>query len=162
MGPSAFPPCCGRNARVLILGTYPSPLSFESGFYYGHPRNRFWPLMAQLLEAPLPQTVAEKQALVRQHRIGLWDVLDNCDIRGASDASIRNPVYHDVESLLEEIPIRAVFFNGAQAEKLFARRKKPLSLPAQRLPSTSPANAAYPLERLAAEWQAILPWLGQP
>lgn len=161
MGPSSFPPCCGEDARILILGTYPSPLSFESGFYYGHPRNRFWPLLAELLDEKIPATVEEKKALLLRNRIGLWDVLDNCDIEGAADASIRNPIYHDVSGLLAERDIRAVFFNGATAEKLFLKRKIELPVPSFRMPSTSPANAAFSMERLAGQWQAILPWLDQ-
>jgi len=159
MGASSFPPCCGKDARILILGTYPSPLSFESGFYYGHPRNRFWPLLAGLLGEAVPLTVEEKKALLLRNRVGVWDVLNNCDIDGAADASIRNPVYHDIFGLLEERNIRAVFFNGAQAEKLFLKQKRELPVPAFRLPSTSPANAAFSLERLRREWQIILPWL---
>lgn len=159
MGPSSFPPLCGEDARILILGTYPSPLSFESGFYYGHPRNRFWPLMAQLTGENVPVTVEEKKALLIRNRIGLWDVLDSCDIIGASDASIRNPVYHDVHGLLAERNIKAVFFNGAQAENLFLKQKSGLSVPSFRLPSTSPANAAFSMEKLLSRWQVILPYL---
>lgn len=159
MGPSAFPPCCGPDARILILGTYPSPLSFESGFYYGHPRNRFWPLLARLLGGEIPRTVAEKKAFLLKSRIGLWDVLDNCDIKGASDASIRNPIYHDIPGLLREIPIQAVFFNGAQAEKLFQKSGFLLPVPLCRLPSTSPANAAFSMDKLAAAWEEIRRWM---
>ena len=159
MGPSSFPPCCGEDARVLVLGTYPSPLSFESGFYYGHPRNRFWPLLASLLQREVPRTVPEKQALLLENRIGLWDVLDTCDIKGAADASIRHPVYHDIPGLLVRCPVRAVFFNGAQAEKLFLRQNIRLEVPSFRLPSTSPANAAFSMDRLREQWSALLPWL---
>ena len=80
MGPSSFPPLCSEDARILILGTYPSPLSFESGFYYGHPRNRFWPLLAGLLDEPVPRTVEEKKALLVKKKVGLWDVLDRCEM----------------------------------------------------------------------------------
>ncbi|MBQ4050707.1 MAG: DNA-deoxyinosine glycosylase [Oscillospiraceae bacterium] len=156
MGPSSFPPLCGEDARILILGTYPSPLSFESGFYYGHPRNRFWPLLAELLEETTPVTTEEKKTLLIRNKIGLWDVLDSCDIVGASDASIRNPVYHDVHGLLAERNIKAVFFNGAQAEKLFLKQKRELPIPSFRLPSTSPANAAFSMEKLYQEWGIIL------
>lgn len=162
MGPSSFPPLCGEDARILILGTYPSPLSFESGFYYGHPRNRFWPLLAELLGEPVPRTVEEKKALLMKKKVGLWDVLDNCDIVGAADSSIRNPVYHDIAGLLKERDIRAVFFNGAQAEKLFLKLGKKLPVPAFRLPSTSPANAAFSMEKLREQWRIILPWLENP
>lgn len=162
MGPSSFPPCCGDDARILILGSYPSPLSFESGFYYGHPRNRFWPLLAGLLGDAVPQSREEKIAFLLRRKVALWDVLDNCDIRGAADASIRSPVYHDVEGFLATAPVKALFFNGAQAENLFMKSGQKLTLPAKRLPSTSPANAAWSMERLRTSWgEAILPFLNQ-
>lgn len=159
MGPNAFPPCCAPNARVLILGSYPSPLSFESGFYYGHPRNRFWPLMARLMGRETPVTVPEKRLFLRESGLGLWDVLQNCDIKGASDASIRNPIYQPVELLVARSNIQAVFFNGTQAHRLFLQRGISLSVPSFRMPSTSPANAAFSMERLEKEWSTLLIFL---
>ena len=154
-----FAPLVRPDSRILILGSYPSPLSFESGFYYGHPRNRFWPMIAALTGRPVPQTVDEKKQLLIDSHIALWDVLDSCEIKGAADASIRNPVVNPISSILADSRIQAVFFNGAKAAQLFARHCAPLPVPSFRMPSTSPANAAWNIERLKSEWSAILPYL---
>lgn len=154
-----FAPLVRPDSRILILGSYPSPLSFESGFYYGHPRNRFWPVIAELLGQPVPHSVDEKKALLIENHIALWDVLDSCEIKGASDASIRNPVINQIGPLVADSKIQAVFFNGAKAAQLFARYCPPLEIPSFRMPSTSPANAAWNFERLKKEWAAILPYL---
>ncbi len=156
-----FAPVCPENARILILGSFPSPLSFESGFYYGHPRNRFWPMLAELLKDERPCTVNEKKAMLIRHEIALWDVLESCEIKGASDASIRNPVINPVSELLDRLSVRAVFFNGAKAEELYRRYQPPLQIPYFRMPSTSPANAAWNFERLKEKWTEILPYLSE-
>ena len=157
--PVCFPPVKTITSKVLILGSFPSPLSFESGFYYGHPRNRFWPLLASLLGEPVPGTVEEKKALLIKRDIALWDVLDSCEIKGASDASIRSPVVHQIAPLIEGSAIREVFFNGAKAEELFKRYNPPLGVPSFKMPSTSPANAAWNMERLKESWKVILDYL---
>ena len=152
-------PIWDENSRVLVLGTMPSPRSRAAGFYYAHPRNRFWPMLASLLGEPVPGTVEEKKALLVKRDIALWDVLDSCEIKGASDASIRNPVVHQIAPLLEGSDIRAVFFNGAKAAELFKRYNPPLTLPSFKMPSTSPANAAWNMERLKGSWKIILDFL---
>lgn len=114
-------PVYGGDSRILILGTMPSPKSREFGSYYSHPQNRFWPVLAALFGEPVPQSNAEKEALVRAHRIALWDVLAACDIEGAGDASIRNPVANDLIPLFEAAPIRAVFTTGNKATQLYRR-----------------------------------------
>lgn len=154
-----FPAVATETAKILILGTYPSPLSFESGFFYGHPRNRFWPMMADLLGEPVPACVEEKKNLLIKHDIAIWDVLDSCEIKGAADASIRNPVVNEIAPLVEGSLIQAVFFNGAKAEELFKRYSCPLPVPCFRMPSTSPANAAWNMERLKAQWGKILEYV---
>ena len=157
----SFEPVFGPASRALILGSWPSPESWRQGFYYGHPRNRFWPLLARLCGAPLPQTTAEKRALILQNGLALWDVLEQCTVTGASDASIKDPVPVDLAGLLEKAPVEAVFCNGATAFRLYEKLLRPVSgLAAVRLPSTSPANAAWSLDRLADAWGGALgPWL---
>lgn len=157
----SFEPVFGPASRALILGSWPSPESWRQGFYYGHPRNRFWPLLARLCGAQTPATVEEKRMLILQNGLALWDVLERCTVTGASDASIRDPVPVDLAALLEQAPVEAVFCNGATAFRLYEKLLRPVSgIPAVRLPSTSPANAAFGMEKLAAAWGGALePWL---
>ena len=157
----SFEPVFGPASRALILGSWPSPESWRQGFYYGHPRNRFWPLLAELCGAQTPATVEEKRALILQNGLALWDVLESCTVTGASDASIKDPVPVDLAALLQQAPVEAVFCNGATAFRLYEKMLRPVSgIPAVRLPSTSPANAAFSMEKLAAAWGGALgPWL---
>lgn len=157
----SFEPVFGPASRAIILGSWPSPESWRQGFYYGHPRNRFWPLLAGLCGAPVPASVEEKQALILENGLALWDVLERCTVTGASDATIRDPVPVDLHALLEQAPVEAVFCNGAAAWRLYEKLLRPATgIAAVRLPSTSPANAAFGMERLRAEWgPALAPWL---
>ncbi len=157
----SFEPVFGPASRALILGSWPSPESWRQGFYYGHPRNRFWPLLAELCGAQTPATVEEKRTLILQNGLALWDVLERCTVTGASDASIKDPVPVDLAALLQQAPVEAVFCNGATAFRLYEKMLRPVSgIPAVRLPSTSPANAAFSMEKLAAAWGGALgPWL---
>ena len=153
-------PVFDAESRVLILGTMPSPKSREVLFYYGHPQNRFWWVLAAVLGEELPQSVPEKKAMLLRHRIALWDVLAECEITGASDSSIRNPVANDLSVILDHAPVQAVFTTGATAWKLYTRLQKPhTGIEAVRLPSTSPANCAVKMEALTEAYKAILPWL---
>ncbi|MBM6924013.1 DNA-deoxyinosine glycosylase [Hydrogenoanaerobacterium saccharovorans] len=153
-------PVFDTESRVLILGTMPSPKSREVQFYYGHPQNRFWRVLAAVLGEELPQSVPEKKAMLLRHRIALWDVLAECEITGASDSSIRNPVANDLSVILDHAPVQAVFTTGATAWKLYTRLQKPhTGIEAVRLPSTSPANCAVKMEALTEAYKAILPWL---
>ncbi len=153
-------PVFDAESRVLILGTMPSPKSREVQFYYGHPQNRFWRVLAAVLGEELPQSVPEKKAMLLRHRIALWDVLAECEITGASDSSIRNPVSNDLSVILDHAPVQAVFTTGATAWKLYTRLQKPhTGIEAVRLPSTSPANCAVKMEALTEAYKAILPWL---
>ena len=164
VGPG-LPPLCDerRGARALILGSFPSPKSREQRFYYGHPQNRFWPLMAALTGRPAPawQDIAAKRVLILESGLAVWDVIESCDIRGASDASIRNVVPNDIAALAQRLGVRAIFCNGGTAGRLYARYAQPhTGLAAVALPSTSPANAAWSLPRLEAAWGAALrPWI---
>lgn len=151
-----FPPLYDAQSRVLILGSFPSVKSRETLFFYGHPQNRFWCVMAALLECPVPQSIAEKSAMLHTNHISLWDVIASCEITGSSDSSIQNAVPNDLAPILTAAPIRAVFCNGATAFRLYCRYQQPLTgIPAVQLPSTSPANAAFSLARLTACWQPV-------
>lgn len=157
-----FAPVVDENTRILILGTFPSVKSRESNFYYGHPQNRFWKLLARIFSCPVPQTVEEKKWMLLSHHTGIWDVIESCDIIGSSDSSIKNVVPADIQGLLQRFGIQAVFANGRLAEKLYKKYIFPeTGVPIHPLPSTSPANAAYSLERLYEQWSQILTFLDE-
>ena len=151
---AGFPPIAGKEARLLILGTMPSVKSQEKRQYYGHPQNRFWKVIAGIFKEPLPQTIDEKKDLLLRHRIAVWDVIDSCDIVGSSDSSIRNVVPNDMNLILSNAKIQGIFANGGKAHQLFVKYcNKEGMPPLGKLTSTSPANAAWNLERLTAEWK---------
>lgn len=152
-------PVFDERSRVLILGTMPSPKSRETGFYYNHPQNRFWRVMAALFDEPLPQTNVEKERLVRTHGIALWDVLAECTIEGAADGTIADIVPNDIPWLLGQAPIQAVFCTGAKAAELYRKHcETAAGMACTRLSSTSPANAGTSLEQLIEEYRQILPF----
>ena len=148
-----FSPVVDSACRVLVLGSFPSVRSREEGFFYGHPRNRFWPLMAALLHEAPPMTIPEKQAMLLRHHIALWDVIASCDITGSSDASVKNAVPVDIRQVTALADIQRVYCNGSLAAKLYQCYLQPqVGLPAIALPSTSPANAAWSMARLMEAW----------
>ena len=152
-----FPPAYDENSRILILGSFPSVKSREVQFYYGHPQNRFWKVLAALFEAPLPGSVDERRAFLKEHRIALWDVIEQCDIIGSSDSSIKNVIPTDLNIILKASPIEQIYCNGATSYKLFNKyQAESTGRAAVRLPSTSPANAQWSLERLTEQWKVIL------
>ena len=152
----SFAPVFSKDSRVLVLGSYPSPKSFAQNFYYGHPQNRFWPLMAALTGFDTPQTVLQKCALILNSGLALWDSLESCTITGASDASIRDPVPNNIASLLALTKVRHIFCNGSAAHKFYHQfNEAATGIAAVRLPSTSPANAAFSLPRLLNAWQPL-------
>lgn len=151
-----FEPVYSAASRALILGSYPSPKSFEFGFYYGHPQNRFWPLIAALAGQPVPEDIPAKTALILSSGLALWDSLVRCEIIGASDTSIKNPEPNDIAALLPHTRIEAVFCNGAASHKFYERYCRPSTgIAATCLPSTSPANAAYSMQRLLDAWAPL-------
>lgn len=156
-----FPPLYDQNSRVLILGSFPSVKSREAMFFYGHPQNRFWRVLAAVLGADVPRTIEEKRALVLQNRLALWDVVARCEIAGSSDASITNVVANDLRAILAAADIRAIFCNGGTSYRWYrALCERQLGRAAALLPSTSPANARWTLEALTETWgRAILPYL---
>ena len=146
-------PVYDKKSKVLILGSLPSVKSREAGFYYGHPQNRFWKLLAALLSCPVPETVEEKKRMLLTHHIAVWDVIESCDIIGSSDSSIKNVVPADIGKLLENADIGRIFANGKKAESLYKKYIFPKTkVPVTALPSTSPANAACSLEKLVEVW----------
>lgn len=150
-------PVCEKKSKILILGTMPSPKSRETGFYYGHPQNRFWKTLAGVFNTEAPETIEEKKAFLSNYGIALWDVLSSCQIMGASDASIKNYQYNDIDGLLKEYPnIRAVFTTGKKAEYFLKKSGQAKNLPKIGLPSTSPANARFRLDNLIEAYRVIL------
>ena len=156
-------PVFDSRSRVLLLGTMPSPASREQGFYYGHPQNRFWRVLAAIFNEPAPRTIEEKRDMLLRHHIALWDVLASCEIEGASDASIRDAQPNDLARIFDVADIRAVFATGTKAGELYHKLVEPtLGVPCTTLPSTSPANAKMKLDDLAdAYGKALLPLLGE-
>lgn len=152
-----FEPVWDQNSRILILGTFPSVKSRENHFYYGHPQNRFWKVIAGLTGSPVPQTIEEKKALLLDNHIAVWDVIASCRIDGSSDGSIRDVVVNDIPSLLNDSHISRIFGNGAKACELYDRHLREMTgMDIEKLPSTSPANAAFQMERLLEAWAVIL------
>ena len=152
-----IPPLFDKNSRVLILGSFPSVKSREAKFFYGHPQNRFWRVLAALTGSPLPHTIAEKTELVLNYHFALWDSIGSCTITGSSDSSIRDIVPNDLSVILDHAPIERIFCNGAASLASYRHYIEPLiPRPALLLPSTSPANAAWTLERLIDAWRVIL------
>ena len=152
-----FPPLFDNNSRILILGSLPSVKSREQMFFYGHPQNRFWPLIAELFKEPAPRDIEEKRQLVLRHGIALWDSIYSCDIIGSGDSSIKNVVPTDLSLIFETADINKVFCNGATSWKYYHRyQETELGIQAKALPSTSPANAAWSIERLKSAWKIIL------
>lgn len=158
-----FAPVCDAHSKVLILGTAPSRKSREAGFYYGHPQNRFWKMLAAITGEDTPQTTEEKKALLLRNGIALHDVIHSCDIIGSSDSSIRNVEPADLERILAVTGRIPVFCNGGTAYRLYRKYQEgKTGIFARQMPSTSPANAAWRLDMLVGEWGgAILPFIGK-
>lgn len=151
-----FDPVWDADCRLLILGTFPSVKSRENCFYYGHPQNRFWRVLGAVYHESAPETVGEKRAFLLRHHIALWDVIAQCEITGSADSSIRQALPNDLPGLMAKCPIERILLNGKTAEKIYLKYWKDLDVPYAVLPSTSPANASWTLERLTAAWTAEL------
>ena len=152
-----FPPLYDADSRILILGSFPSVKSREQMFFYGHPQNRFWKVISSIYGEEVPQTIEEKKNLLRGHNIALWDVIASCDIEGSSDASIKNAVANDLSVILDNADIGKIIVNGRTAEKYYREyTEKKTGRKAVCLPSTSPANAAWSVERLKEAWEKEL------
>lgn len=152
-----IPPLYDSHSRVLLLGSIPSPKSREIGFFYGHPQNRFWRVLAAVLGEEVPQTIEDKRTMCLKHHVALWDTIARCEIAGASDTSIRNAVPNDIGKLVHESEITRIFATGGKSAELYRKLIEPtLHIPITQLPSTSPANAAWSLERLIEAYRVIL------
>ena len=152
-----IPPYYDEKSRILILGSFPSVKSREQMFFYGHPRNRFWRVIAQVFEDEIPDSILDKKEFLTRHHIALWDVIEACDIKGSSDASIENAAANDLSKILAASDIRAIFVNGRTAEKYYIKfTEKETHRKAVCLPSTSPANAAWNMEKLVEVWGSEL------
>lgn len=152
----AIEPVFDKSSKILILGSFPSVKSRESRFFYGHPQNRFWKILAGLLSEPVPTNIEEKKALLLTRRIAIWDVIKSCDIVGSSDSTIRNVIPNDLNQLLLYSQISQIFTNGNVSHKLYKIYcMEKTGKDAIKLPSSSPANAAFSLERLLKEWEII-------
>lgn len=151
-----FEPVYDKNSRVLILGSFPSVKSREMQFYYGHPQNRFWKVIAALTDSDVPVTIEEKKKVLLDNKIAIWDVIASCEIIGSSDSSIKNVVPADIERVLCDSNICEIYANGGIAKKLYEKYvMKKTGREIVGLPSTSPANAAYSMERLLECWGVI-------
>jgi len=152
-----IPPLYDKDCKILILGSFPSVKSREVNFFYGHPQNRFWKLLALLFDEPVPRTVEEKSSLALRHEIAMWDSIHSCTITGSSDSSIRDVVPNDLSVILDNSRVERIFCNGATSYKLYMKYIYPTTgIKAVKLPSTSPANAAFTLDKLAEHWKAII------
>ena len=152
-----FEPLFDKDARILILGSLPSVKSREQNFFYGHPQNRFWKLIAVLYDEPVPQDIEEKRRLILGHDIALWDTIYSCDIIGSSDSSIKNVVPTDLKRIIEHSAVERIYCNGMTSGRYFEKYHEPeLGIKAVTLPSTSPANAAWSFDRLLEAWRVIL------
>ncbi len=150
-------PVFDEHSRILILGSFPSVRSREEGFFYGHPQNRFWKVLSALTGEKTPLSVSDKKAFLLRNGIALWDVIGSCEITGSADAAIRKETPNDLASLLSRAPIRRIYLNGGKAAACYTRFFGGAGFPeAVRLPSTSPANAAFSLSDLIGAWRTIL------
>ena len=153
-----FGPLYCEKSRVLILGSFPSVKSREQNFFYGHPQNRFWKVVARVFDRDVPETIEEKKSLILESGLALWDSIASCEITGSSDASIRNVKTNDISIILDSCDIGRIYCNGRKSYDLYCRYIQPeTGREATCLPSTSPANAAWTLDRLTEAWRVVKP-----
>ncbi len=138
-----FLPFFDENSEILILGSFPSVISRETNFYYGNKQNRFWKVLAEAFGEPAPETIGEKQALLKNHKIALWDVVTECEITGSLDSTIKNYKVADLRQVLDKANVKIIILNGGKAKEIFLKNYKYLSDSALLLPSTSPLNTRF-------------------
>ena len=151
-----IPPLFNNKSRILILGSFPSVKSRETRFFYGHPQNRFWKVVSTIYGVECPVTVEEKKKMLLRNGIAVWDVIESCEITGSSDSSIKNVVPNDLSVIIEAADIEKIFCNGTASYNLYRKYiENKIGIKAVKLPSTSPANAAWSLDKLIKAWQCI-------
>ncbi len=151
-----FPPLYDKNSKVLILGSFPSVKSREQMFFYGHPQNRFWKVIAAVMGGNTPATIEDKKNFLYSNKIALWDVIASCEITGSSDSSIKNVIVNDLTEILKTADIKQIFVNGKTAEKYYNKYiRHTIGKDAICLPSTSPANAGFSVEKLITAWKIV-------
>lgn len=152
-----FRPLFSEDSRILILGSFPSVKSRERMFYYGHPQNRFWRVIAAIFGQEIPETIEEKKALILRNGLALWDSIASCEIKGSSDSSIRNAKANDLSLILGHSRVGRILCNGKKSYELYVKYIEPVTgIEAECLPSTSPANAVWTLDRLIEAWGTAL------
>lgn len=152
-----IPPVWDENSEILILGSFPSVKSREGQFFYHHPQNRFWRVTASITGSKIPESIEEKKQMLLENHIAVWDVIASCRIEGSSDSSIRDVIPNDLKEILQHAKIRKICTNGGTAYRLYTKYlREQTGMEAVKLPSTSPANAAWSLERLAAQWKKLI------
>lgn len=150
-------PLYRKDSKILVLGSFPSVKTREYGFFYGHPNNRFWPIMEALFQEDLGREIGERKDFLLRHQIAVYDSIYQCDIVGSSDASIKNVVPSNLSVIFEEATIQAVYCNGGTSYKYYQKyHAEKSAIKGTKLPSTSPANARYRLDDLIEEWKVIL------
>ena len=151
-----FEPIFDKNSEILVLGSFPSVKSRENNFYYAHPQNRFWRVVASVYSCPVPSSIEEKKNMVLSNKIAVWDVIRSCEITGSADSTIKSVIPNDLSEILSVADIKKIYANGKTAQSLYNKYiKKNTGVDIISLPSTSPANAAYSLEKLIKEWKII-------
>lgn len=151
-----FEPIFDKNSEILVLGSFPSVKSRENNFYYAHPQNRFWRVVASVYSCPVPKTAEEKKNMLLSNKIAVWDVIKSCEITGSADSTIKSVIPNDLSEILSVADIKKIYANGKTAQSLYNKYiKKNTGVDIISLPSTSPANAAYSLEKLIKEWKII-------
>lgn len=151
-----IPPVYNQQSKVLILGSFPSVKSRENGFFYGHPQNRFWKVISAICNWEVPESIEQKKQLLLQNHIAVWDVIHSCEITGSSDSSIKDVVVNDISDIITESQIEKIYTNGKKAEEMYKKYILPFNhMETVCLPSTSPANAAWDLNRLIEAWSVI-------
>lgn len=149
-------PIYDKDSKILILGSFPSVKSREANFFYHHPQNRFWRVLAAVYQDTVPEEIADKKAFLKRHQIALWDVIASCNINGSSDSSISDVEVNDLNMIITNSSVKHIYTNGNLADKLYHRYFDTIiDLPVTKLPSTSPANAAYSLDKLLIYWRVI-------
>lgn len=152
-----FPPFYQKDSQILILGSFPSIKSRAENFFYAHPQNRFWKILAAIFQEEVPETKEAKKVFLKKHKIALWDVIYSCKIKGSSDSSIQDVIPNNLEEIIRNAPITKIICNGSTSHKYYTKYQgKQFSTEAVLLPSTSPANAAYSLEKLVYFWSQEL------